>query len=183
MKRKSLSKKLRFTVFARDGFQCQYCGRTPPVVVLEPDHVVPVSAGGPDTEENLITACFDCNRGKAAGAATRPRRPAVPARTAEIAEAEEQLSAYRAMLQQRNQRMDNEVEQVAAYYAELTNDTMYLTELGRRSVRQWLQTWTVEDLKEAFGITSDYGKLGKYWFMNYIGGILRKWREAGRPER
>lgn len=183
MKRKPLSKKLRFTVFARDGFQCQYCGRNPPAVVLEPDHVIPVSAGGEDSEENLITACFDCNRGKAAGTATRPRRPAVPERTAEIAEAEEQLAAYRGMLQQRNQRMDAEVDQVAAYYEQLTNDTMYLTEPGRRSVRQWLQTWTVEDLREAFGIASDRNKLEKYWFMRYIGGILRKWREAGRPER
>src|SRR5688572_10656762 len=100
-RRKSLSKKLRFTIFARDGFQCQYCGRTPPAVVLEPDHVVPVSAGGADTEENLITACFDCNRGKGKGPATRPIRPAVKERTDQIKESEEQLAAYRKLLQAR----------------------------------------------------------------------------------
>ena len=34
-----MSKKMRFDVFKRDGFQCQYCGSTPPSVVLEVDHI------------------------------------------------------------------------------------------------------------------------------------------------
>ncbi len=33
--RKPLSKKMRFDVFKRDGFQCQYCGAMPPNIVLE----------------------------------------------------------------------------------------------------------------------------------------------------
>jgi 5-methylcytosine-specific restriction endonuclease McrA len=40
--RKPLSKKLRFEVFKRDGFSCQYCGAHPPDVLLEIDHVIPV---------------------------------------------------------------------------------------------------------------------------------------------
>ena len=63
-KRKSLSKKTRFEVFKRDGFQCAYCGQSPPSVVLEVDHIEPISKGGTDDVNNLITACFDCNRGK-----------------------------------------------------------------------------------------------------------------------
>lgn len=62
--RESLSKKLRFEIFKRDGFTCQYCGRTPPNVILEVDHITPVVNGGTNDEMNLITACFDCNRGK-----------------------------------------------------------------------------------------------------------------------
>lgn len=62
----AVGKSLRFDVFARDGFTCQYCGRRPPDVVLELDHIHPVSKDGPDDILNLITACFDCNRGKAA---------------------------------------------------------------------------------------------------------------------
>lgn len=58
---------LRFDVFNRDGFRCRYCGRGPEQgVFLEVDHVVPRSAGGPDTMANLVTACWDCNRGKSA---------------------------------------------------------------------------------------------------------------------
>lgn len=59
-----VSQKLRFEVFKRDSFTCQYCGRKSPEVVLECDHIDPVSAGGPSEVINLITSCADCNRGK-----------------------------------------------------------------------------------------------------------------------
>ena len=64
----AISKKLRFEVFKRDLFTCQYCGRRPPEVMLEADHVVAKAEGGPDTIENLTTSCFECNRGKGANA-------------------------------------------------------------------------------------------------------------------
>ena len=60
----SISKKTRFEIFKRDGFRCLYCGQVPPAVILEVDHVVPVSKGGADDEHNLATSCFACNRGK-----------------------------------------------------------------------------------------------------------------------
>lgn len=64
-KRVGLSRRLRFEVFKRDGFLCRYCGRgVGPDVVLEVDHVIPVAEGGPNDPVNLVTACFDCNRGK-----------------------------------------------------------------------------------------------------------------------
>ncbi len=62
--RKEISKTLRFEVFKRDSFKCQYCGRTPPEVILEVDHIVPVADGGDNDPLNLITSCRDCNRGK-----------------------------------------------------------------------------------------------------------------------
>ena len=43
---------------------CQYCGKSSPEVVLEVDHVTPVSKGGTNEFENLITSCRECNRGK-----------------------------------------------------------------------------------------------------------------------
>ncbi len=55
---------LRWKVFARDKFTCQYCGRPAPEVVLHLDHKVPVSAGGEFSEENLLTCCSACNIGK-----------------------------------------------------------------------------------------------------------------------
>lgn len=63
-KRKSLSKKIRFEVFKRDSFTCQYCGRKAPDVILEVDHINPVKEGGENDILNLVTSCFDCNRGK-----------------------------------------------------------------------------------------------------------------------
>jgi hypothetical protein len=64
MDRKPISKRLRFEVFKRDSFTCQYCSAKPPRVPLEVDHIIPVSKSGDNTISNLITACFDCNRGK-----------------------------------------------------------------------------------------------------------------------
>lgn len=63
-KRKTLSKKIRFEVFKRDSFTCQYCGRSAPDVILEVDHINPVANGGDNDIMNLITSCRDCNRGK-----------------------------------------------------------------------------------------------------------------------
>ena len=62
--RKAISKKTRFEVFKRDNFTCQYCGKSAPDVVLEVDHINPVNNGGDNSIMNLITSCFDCNRGK-----------------------------------------------------------------------------------------------------------------------
>lgn len=62
--RKPISKKMRFDVLKRDSFTCQYCGKQAPNVILEIDHITPVYDGGKNTMLNLITSCFDCNRGK-----------------------------------------------------------------------------------------------------------------------
>jgi hypothetical protein len=64
--REPLSKKIRFEVFKRDSFKCQYCGRSAPDVILNVDHIIPVVAGGTNDIMNLITSCFDCNSGKGA---------------------------------------------------------------------------------------------------------------------
>jgi hypothetical protein len=61
---RTISKKLRFEIFKRDDFKCIYCGKGTPDVTLEIDHILPVSKGGTNDINNLVTACFDCNRGK-----------------------------------------------------------------------------------------------------------------------
>lgn len=64
MTRKPISKAVRFEVFKRDKFTCQYCGVSAPEAILEVDHIKPVSKGGTNDLLNLVTACRDCNRGK-----------------------------------------------------------------------------------------------------------------------
>ncbi len=65
-KRTGISKKLRFEIFQRDNFTCQYCKRSKDEdeVKLQLDHIIPVSKGGTDAIQNLITSCLDCNLGK-----------------------------------------------------------------------------------------------------------------------
>jgi predicted chitinase len=47
--RQPLSKRIRFEVFKRDSFKCQYCGAVAPDVLLNVDHVRPVAGGGGNT--------------------------------------------------------------------------------------------------------------------------------------
>lgn len=56
--RQPISRGLRIVVYKRDNFCCVWCGSPRH---LELDHVVPWSAGGSDTFDNLRTLCHDCN--------------------------------------------------------------------------------------------------------------------------
>lgn len=63
--RDKLNASLRFKILNRDHFTCMYCGKTQlDGATLHVDHIIPVSKGGKTVEENLITACSDCNLGK-----------------------------------------------------------------------------------------------------------------------
>ena len=55
-------KNIRSAIFERDNYTCQYCGARG--VRLECDHILPVSRGGSSEYDNLVTACFECNRSK-----------------------------------------------------------------------------------------------------------------------
>src|SRR5207237_7883135 len=56
-------------LFARDSYQCQYCGRHAaelrPREALTRDHLVPLSRGGTNAWTNVTTACSSCNTRKA----------------------------------------------------------------------------------------------------------------------
>lgn len=110
-KRKAISKKVRFEVFKRDSFTCQYCGAAAPDVILHVDHIDPVSKGGDNNILNLITSCADCNGGKSAtklddhSALLKQRKQLV-----EINERVEQLKMMagwrRAVMQMADQELD-----------------------------------------------------------------------------
>ena len=47
--RQPIPRTVRFEVFKRDSFTCQYCGVKAPDAVLQVDHIKPVAAGGEAT--------------------------------------------------------------------------------------------------------------------------------------
>lgn len=51
-------------LFARDQHLCLYCGREFHGHTLTRDHVLPLSKGGLDVWENVVSACFHCNSHK-----------------------------------------------------------------------------------------------------------------------
>lgn len=64
-----MTSKLRQHIKERDHYTCKQCGvsvEQEPHLLLEIDHIVPVSKGGLTTEDNLQTLCWRCNRSKGA---------------------------------------------------------------------------------------------------------------------
>ena len=55
----------RVNIYARDNYRCQYCGQTCTISELTYDHVIPRSRGGRTCWENIVSACYACNRRKA----------------------------------------------------------------------------------------------------------------------
>lgn len=53
------------TLFQRDDHMCLYCGGRFPACLLSRDHVRPLSKGGTDHWNNLVSACVRCNGYKA----------------------------------------------------------------------------------------------------------------------
>lgn len=55
-------------LFARDGYRCMYCDRHRSNLrgreFLTRDHIVPLSRGGQNTWDNVVTACSLCNNRK-----------------------------------------------------------------------------------------------------------------------
>jgi 5-methylcytosine-specific restriction endonuclease McrA len=64
-----MTSSLREKIKARDNFACRICGLSVAQernLLLEIDHIMPLSKGGTTTEENLQTLCWRCNRTKGA---------------------------------------------------------------------------------------------------------------------
>lgn len=159
--RKALSKRVRFEVFKRDAFACQYCGAHPPSVVLHVDHIEAVANGGENDMDNLITACEPCNLGKGARALS-----AVPESLADkavrVAEAEEQLAGYNAIMQARRERIEDDVWRVVEA---LTGETEIRRDFYQ-SIKRFVELLPLHTVLEAAEITranmSRYGQARRF---------------------
>lgn len=185
-KRKGFSKRQRFEVFKRDLFTCQYCGRKPPQVILETDHVVALANGGADHETNMVTACADCNRGKADVPLT-----SIPVSFDEQRIDREdraaQLRAYNEFLVELRREEDEQIEALGRRWHELIMGNAgrkYVFGEGRvPSIRTFLKHLPAMEVQEAMEIAlsrkcasfkSDYGA----W--KYFCGICWRWIKEGR---
>ena len=159
-KRKPISQKIRFEVFKRDKFTCQYCGRKSPDVILEVDHITPVSKGGKNEIMNLVTSCFDCNRGK--GKKTLSDDSELEKQRAEIelrAERRKQIE----MIKQWRDELRSEIDEETNYIAEMfKKDGGYeLSEYGKSKIRKVLHQFGFQIVLEAAEIASfQYIKYG-----------------------
>jgi len=176
--RVSLSKTQRFQIFKRDGFQCQYCGATPPAVVLEVDHIIPVSKGGKNDSHNLVTACFDCNRGKRDGLLN-----AIPdsleERTARAQELEDQTLAYEKLLRAKKRRILNGIKSVENAFQEAFPDYSFSASF-KGSVRHFVNELPTEEVCDAMDLAVyRVGHSGHQNTLKYFCGICWKKIKSG----
>lgn len=54
----------RHKIFERDGYKCAYCDKQLTRFTATLDHITPVTAGGNNSYDNLVTACLECNSKK-----------------------------------------------------------------------------------------------------------------------
>jgi hypothetical protein len=135
--RKAISKKVRFDVFKRDGFQCQYCGAHPPTVILHVDHIKPVALGGANHMDNYITACQPCNLGKSATSLAEIPQ-SLKDKAAEVAEREMQIAGYQSVMNGKRLRIDDEAGEVREIF-ERFNEGYTISEIGMVSVRKFVE--------------------------------------------
>jgi hypothetical protein len=176
-KRKSLSKKIRFEVFKRDGFICQYCGAHPPHAVLEVDHIHSVAAGGLNEMDNLVTACFDCNRGKS-DRSLSDVPISLQEKAAEVIEREAQIKGYQAALSQKKHRIEEEGERVREVY-ERFNDGYTLNEKSMVTVRMFVERLGVHVVCDAMELAHAKARANQE-FKYFCGICWNKIREASK---
>lgn len=168
----ALSKALRFSVFKRDGFTCQYCGRKTPAVILEADHIVPVSAGGLDEIENLITACFDCNRGKGSvPLGVLPESVDPHDRALEIALREMQLREYNEIRKRKRDREDKEIGWLLAEWERLLPHVDPPSPVTLRRHLESLSAYDIADAIESVVVAMEHRGVSS--ITPYFYGVLR----------
>jgi len=142
--RKAIPKGLRFEVFKRDQFTCQYCGAHPPAVILHVDHINPVALGGENEIDNLVAACDACNLGKGAVPLTNVPQ-SLASKASEIAEREEQLRGYQEILEAKRNRLEDETWRVAEEMKPGCSDAGYPTD-QLRSIRMFIEKIGVHEV-------------------------------------
>ncbi len=175
--RKVIPKKKRFEIFKRDSFTCQYCGAKAPEVILELDHVDPVANGGSDDMLNLITACFDCNRGKSD---RKLDDNSVILKQRDSLELLNEKRTQITMLMEWKTELllmdDEQIEAVNEYFLKLTGYSMSAS-FKKLKLRPFLKKYGLSDLLEAIEVSCNtYYKAGTadeiQMALNKLGGVL-----------
>lgn len=181
MGRKQIPKSVRFEVLKRDSFTCQYCGKSAPNVVLNVDHIKPVSKNGSNDIINLVTSCTDCNFGK--GAKELSDTSAVAIQKKQLDELQARREQLEMMIQWKEGLSDIEVDAARAVLDKFTYETGYvlkgdsLTEV-KRLVKKYGVLEVMESLEIAImnyckpGVESRYSASSVAIAYQRLPGIL-----------
>lgn len=185
MPRKPISKKMRFDVFKRDAFTCQYCGKMAPDVVLEVDHINPVKNKGTDSILNLVTSCFDCNRGK--GSKELTENQTLKTQQEQLKILNEKRLQLQLLIQWRDELSKLTEQQIDLVESEINKyRECCLSDYGRNNIKKLILRFGILEVLESISISfSRYDKFGDDRSFNFafdkLGGICynRKKQKEG----
>lgn len=156
--RKTISVKTRFEVFKRDVFTCQYCNAKPPKVPLEVDHIIPVSKGGKNNLDNLITACFDCNRGKSDRLLDNvPESLIIKAEAKRLALS--QYKQYLRIVKKETEQMEKDIDEVQEIY-QYAKPHRCFSDPFRFSVKKFIKELGIEEVKDSMAYAIQRNRYG-----------------------
>lgn len=153
--RTPLSKSLRFEVFKRDSFTCQYCGRKAPDVLLHVDHIDPVANGGSNEFLNLITACQDCNSGKSDKLLSETTILDKQRQQLEdLQERREQIDLMFQWQQGLSDLQNDTIDRLSTIWTECVSGYA-LNEDGIRSLKRLVKTYSIDEIISAMRKSAD----------------------------
>jgi hypothetical protein len=172
------SKRIRFEVFKRDSFKCQYCGRTPPAIILEVDHINPKANGGKSDINNYVTACFDCNRGK--GPVPLDQVPSsLQVNIAEMKERQAQLKAYSSFLESVDQELVADADRVNNAFHQYIPDRSLSEQFRNTTLKTFQRRLPVLKIVEAMNVAGSHWEAGDITnperLVRYFCGVCWNW--------
>ena len=160
--RKAISKKLRFEVFKRDPFTCQYCGKSAPDVILHVDHILPVKEGGKNDITNLVCSCESCNMGK--GAIKLSDDSAVKKEKKQLDELNEKREQLELMMKWKKGLLamdDKQFNLISEEFKRCVNG-YHLTNNMKPKIKQWIKKFGFEKVFDVIAIScNQYLKIDK----------------------
>jgi hypothetical protein len=145
-----ISKKLRFEIFKRDSFTCQYCGKKAPDVILQCDHIKPVAEGGTTDILNLLTSCVECNSGK--GARTLAEHTTLNRQMDQLADLQARREQIEMLIEWREGLASLEKDaavKLAERWRQLCDERVSLTPTGMDNMRRYIKQHGVDLVMQA----------------------------------
>ena len=179
-KRTQIPKSVRFEVFKRDKFTCQYCGASAPDVILEVDHIKPVAKGGTNDILNLVTACRDCNRGKTDKELSDNSSVAIQKQQLDLMqERREQLGMMLQWRSELEKEIEEEIDYIEGIFINRTRAGFNAN--GRNGIRVLIKRFGFNEVIESTDISLDkYYRRDSDWENAFkkIGGICYNRKKA-----
>ncbi|MDD5571926.1 MAG: HNH endonuclease [Bacteroidales bacterium] len=187
MDRKSITKKVRFEIFKRDNFTCCYCGRKPPDVMLEVDHIIPVAQNGNNDINNLLTSCFNCNRGK--GKNELNQMPNALQENIDILkEKQKQYLQYKKYIEKLHKESESDIEEIGLYFFKLfKKENTIFAGNWKGSIKMFLQTFNKYEIIDAIDIA--YSRISRKYTIKendvfvYMCGVLHTWKREKKCQK